>query len=179
MLSAASRSWISRVTLAREVLSACAAGANPPWSTTLNRARIESSWFMNKAGCNACGIQPATVFANPPALLNRPVKARPSMPAWRSGERRSGWIQVQRSIGSISGGDGRISSASWAPRPNAIQSSPNNSTGCWVRSEPLPHSIESAAQYRSQPQQSRSGCWGLIGNFLATACHRCIFKVRV
>lgn len=51
--------------------------------------------------------------------------------------------------------------------PNSIQSFPNSSTGCWARSEPLPQFMESTGQYLSQPQQTRSGCAGCIGNFLA------------
>lgn len=49
------------------------------------------------------------------------------------------------------------------------QSSPNSSAGCWVRSEPLPQASAFAGQYRSQPQQMRSGWLGLCGNFLAMA----------
>ena len=55
--------------------------------------------------------------------------------------------------------------------PNSSQSSPNNSTGCCARSEPLPQHMESAGQYLSQPQQIRSGCAGCIGNFLAMSHH--------
>ena len=39
--------------------------------------------------------------------------------------------------------------------PHCCQSSPNSSTGCCVRSEPLPQASESAGQYLSQPQQMR------------------------
>lgn len=46
------------------------------------------------------------------------------------------------------------------------QSSPKVSAGCWVRSEPLPQAMSLAGQYLSQPQQTRSGCDGWIGNFL-------------
>src|SRR5690606_37824935 len=44
---------------------------------------------------------------------------------------------------------------------------PNNSAGCMVRSAPLPQANAFAGQYRSQPQQMRSGWLGLWGNFLA------------
>lgn len=50
--------------------------------------------------------------------------------------------------------------------PQSSQSSPNSSTGCCVRSEPLPQISESAGQYLSHPQQTRSGCFGCTGNFL-------------
>ncbi|CQR38332.1 hypothetical protein ACO3_530013 [Thiomonas arsenitoxydans] len=50
--------------------------------------------------------------------------------------------------------------ASFASRPKSIQSSPSNSTGCCVRSEPFPQRMESAGQYRLHPQQMRSGCAG-------------------
>ncbi|KGD44339.1 hypothetical protein DO72_5907 [Burkholderia pseudomallei] len=50
---------------------------------------------------------------------------------------------------------------------HSYQSSPSNSIGCWVRSEPLPHDSASTEQYRSHPQQLRSGCFGCSGNFFA------------
>jgi hypothetical protein len=49
--------------------------------------------------------------------------------------------------------------------PQSRQSSPKSSNGCWVRSEPLPHFMECAAQYKSHPQQIRSGFAGRPGNF--------------
>ena len=42
----------------------------------------------------------------------------------------------------------------------ASQSSPKSSAGCGVRIEPLPHPRSAALQWRSQPQQIRSGCFG-------------------
>ncbi|KGR95392.1 hypothetical protein X946_5106 [Burkholderia sp. ABCPW 111] len=36
-----------------------------------------------------------------------------------------------------------------------------------MRSEPLPHDSASTEQYRSHPQQLRSGCFGCSGNFFA------------
>ena len=45
--------------------------------------------------------------------------------------------------------------------------SPKSSDGCGVATDPLPHIIESAGQYLSQPQQMRSGCAGWMGNRLA------------
>ena len=56
--------------------------------------------------------------------------------------------------------------------PQSRQSSPKSSNGCCVRSEPLPHFIESAAQYRSQPQQIRSGLAGREGNFFISCRSR-------
>ena len=61
--------------------------------------------------------------------------------------------------------------------PDSNQSSPNNSTGCCVRSEPLPQFRESTEQYLSQPQQIRSGCFGFNGNILATLLARIIRNV--
>src|SRR5690606_41674840 len=49
--------------------------------------------------------------------------------------------------------------AAGSPRsqsPTVYQSSPRSSAGCMVRLDPLPHIMESAAQYLSQPQQTRS-----------------------
>ena len=60
----------------------------------------------------------------------------------------------------------RASEGGLPSSPHSAQSGPNSSAGCWVRSEPLPQTILSAAQYRSQPQQLRSGRGGLMGNFL-------------
>jgi len=60
---------------------------------------------------------------------------------------------------------------------NSSQLSPNNSTGCCARSEPLPQHIESAGQYLSQPQQIRSGCAGCIGNFLAISLYHSDIKL--
>jgi hypothetical protein len=51
--------------------------------------------------------------------------------------------------------------------PNSSQSSPNSSTGCCARSEPLPQFKETAEQYLLQPQQIRSGCAGCTGNLYA------------
>lgn len=45
----------------------------------------------------------------------------------------------------------------------SIQSGPNTSIGCWVRSVPFPQRMSSAAQYRSHPQHIRSGCAGRRG----------------
>ena len=56
--------------------------------------------------------------------------------------------------------------------PQSRQSSPKSSNGCCVRSDPLPHFIESAAQYRSQPQQIRSGLAGCSGNFFISCRSR-------
>jgi len=57
------------------------------------------------------------------------------------------------------------SSGCWlASCSHSAQSSPNSSTGCWVRMVPFPQSSESAEQYLSQPQHTRSGCFGLSGN---------------
>ena len=58
-------------------------------------------------------------------------------------------------------------SGSMPQSPHLYQSSPSISAGCWVRSEPLPHSIAFTEQKRSQPQQVRSGCLGCSGNFFA------------
>lgn len=52
--------------------------------------------------------------------------------------------------------------------PCRYQSSPISSAGCRVRPDPLPHISALVAQYLSHPQHSRSGCFGLRGNFLAT-----------
>ena len=52
-------------------------------------------------------------------------------------------------------------------KPHSFQPSPNSSTGCWVRSEPLPQAMASGEQYLSQPQQMRSGFFGLTGKGLA------------
>src|SRR5690606_33811958 len=49
----------------------------------------------------------------------------------------------------------------------ACQSSPQTSVGCMVRSAPLPHPNASTEQWRSRPQQIRSGCAVFNGNFLA------------
>lgn len=48
----------------------------------------------------------------------------------------------------------------------SFQSAPHHSLGWGVRSEPLPQRKSLAGQYRSQPQHRRSGCAGLVGNFL-------------
>lgn len=60
------------------------------------------------------------------------------------------------------------SSASSSPQsPHLYQSSPSISHGCSVRPAPFPHCRSVAAQYLSQPQQMRSGCFGCSGNRLA------------
>jgi len=56
--------------------------------------------------------------------------------------------------------------ASTPPVSQSRQFSPNNSQGCWVRSDPFPHIIAPTAQYLSHPQQIRCGCAGADGNFL-------------
>jgi hypothetical protein len=48
---------------------------------------------------------------------------------------------------------------------HAVQSSPNSSTGCGVRIVPFPQRRSWAEQYLSQPQQIRSGCFGLSAIF--------------
>ena len=53
----------------------------------------------------------------------------------------------------------------WWSGSHSIQSSPNNSTGCGVRIVPFPQRRSSAEQYLSQPQQIRSGCFGLSAVF--------------
>ena len=56
-----------------------------------------------------------------------------------------------------------------ASMPKFIQSSPKSSAGCSVATLPLPQTKASVEQYRSQPQQTRSGWAGFIGNRLLTA----------
>lgn len=63
------------------------------------------------------------------------------------------------------GPSGGLDSA--ASSPHVSQSSPKSSDGCSVATLPLPHISASVAQYLSQPQQTRSGCLGWIGNFFA------------
>src|SRR5215469_8939622 len=63
--------------------------------------------------------------------------------------------------------DGATSAVSCLPllSSHCIQSSPNSSTGCCVRTVPFPQRRSSAEQYLSQPQQIRSGCLGLSASF--------------
>src|SRR5215469_7016777 len=63
--------------------------------------------------------------------------------------------------------DGATSAVSCLPllSSHCTQSSPNSSTGCWVRTVPFPQRRSSAEQYLSQPQQIRSGCLGLSASF--------------
>lgn len=68
---------------------------------------------------------------------------------------------------SFSASGAGASSTSSPQSPYRYQSSPSNSAGCWVRSEPLPQPMASFAQYLSHPQQIRSGCLGCRGNFFA------------
>src|SRR5215472_7192074 len=55
--------------------------------------------------------------------------------------------------------------ASWPLSSHSSQSSPNSSTGCWVRIVPFPQRRSSAEQYLSHPQQIRSGCFGFSASF--------------
>lgn len=57
----------------------------------------------------------------------------------------------------------------WASKPLFSQSSPKSSAGCRVATLPFPQSMASVGQYRSQPQQTRSGWAGFTGKRLLTA----------
>ncbi len=68
-------------------------------------------------------------------------------------------------------GSSGVAGPAGEPNSHRCQSSPNNSTGCCVRSEPLPQASESAGQYLSHPQQIRCGLLGEMGNLLDTVTY--------